>query len=144
MCAELGRGLDLVATPFAGNVLQFDLLVADEGCRSIPIQVKTSRSEQWPSRADLWIKLSVENGKQIDHGDQFLHQPDLIYVFVALGEQPSGVEIPAQADQFLSSRSGNFNRFSPPSTGRTWRSGSSPGIVHVSPLRLIAAWMRKT
>lgn len=56
---------------------------------------------QWPSRADLWLKLSVENGKQLDHGDQFLQQPDLIYVFVALGEQPSGVEIPAQADRFF-------------------------------------------
>ena len=48
VCAELGRH-GLLAAPFAGNVPEFDLLVADRHCHSIPIQVKGSRSENWPS-----------------------------------------------------------------------------------------------
>jgi hypothetical protein len=84
VCAELGRQLDLVATPFAGNVPAFDVLVADAQCRSVPVQVKAARGLQWPSRADIWINLSVQDGKQVDHGDQEITHPNLIFVFVAI------------------------------------------------------------
>jgi hypothetical protein len=84
VCAELGRQLDLVATPFAGNVPAFDLLVADEQCRSLPIQVKAARGLQWPSRADNWINLQVVGNRQIDQGNRKLDHPSLIYVFVAI------------------------------------------------------------
>jgi hypothetical protein len=90
VCAELGRQLDLVATPFAGNVPAFDLLVADEQCRSLPIQVKAARGPQWPARADSWMKLTVVDGQQIDGGDLEIDHPHLIYVFVAIA---SGAEL---------------------------------------------------
>ncbi|BDP42500.1 hypothetical protein DAETH_24690 [Deinococcus aetherius] len=84
VCAELGRQLDLVATPFAGNVPAFDLLVADEQCRCIPVQVKAARGPQWLSPANNWINLEVVGNRQVDHGDRKLDHPNLIYVFVAI------------------------------------------------------------
>lgn len=84
VCAELGRQLDLMATPFAGNVPLFDLLVADEQCRSLPIQVKAARGLQWPTRADAWLHLEVVGRRQVDHGDRELDHPSLIYAYVAI------------------------------------------------------------
>lgn len=49
VCAELGKR-GLIATPFAGNVPTFDLLIADEACRTLPIKVKTSAGDSWPRR----------------------------------------------------------------------------------------------
>ena len=58
VCAELARR-GLIATSFTGNVPEFDLIVADETLRTIPIQVKTSRGNSWRTRADSWMdKLS--------------------------------------------------------------------------------------
>jgi len=39
VCAELGK-CGLIATPFLGNALAFDVLAADDFCRTVPIQVK--------------------------------------------------------------------------------------------------------
>lgn len=94
VCAELGRQLDLVATPFAGNVPLFDLLVADEGCRSLPIQVKAARGLQWPTRADAWLNLEVVGGRQEDHGDRVLEHPGLIYVYVAIAPRTDSATPP--------------------------------------------------
>ncbi|WP_216328481.1 hypothetical protein [Deinococcus aestuarii] len=87
VCAELGRQLDVVATPFAGNVPAFDLLVADERCHSIPIQVKAARGPQWLSPANNWVNLEVIGNRQVDHGDRKLDHPNLIYVFVAIADK---------------------------------------------------------
>jgi hypothetical protein len=46
VCAELGRR-DLIATPFAGNVPTFDVLETDDFCRTVPIQMKATRSDNW-------------------------------------------------------------------------------------------------
>ena len=54
VCAELARR-GLIATPFAGNVPTFDVLATDELCRTVPIQVKTTRSDNWPSNANKWM-----------------------------------------------------------------------------------------
>ena len=85
VCAELGRR-GYIATSFTGNVPEFDLIVANDDLKTIPVQVKTSRSDNWPSRASLWIKIEIDekNKKQIDHGDLTISNPDLIYVCVAL------------------------------------------------------------
>ncbi|MBB5233592.1 hypothetical protein [Deinococcus budaensis] len=88
VCAELGRQLDLVATPFAGNVPAFDLLVADEQCRSIPIQVKAARGLQWLSPANNWINLEVVGTRQVDKGDRQVAHPNLIYVRAAKSPGP--------------------------------------------------------
>lgn len=91
VCAELGRR-GLIATSFTGNVPEFDLIVADSSLSTIPIQVKTSRSDNWPTNAGLWIDIEVddENKKQIDRGDREISNPDLIYVCVQLATAESG------------------------------------------------------
>lgn len=87
VCAELGRR-GLIATSFSGNVPEFDLIVADGALKTLPVQVKTSRGHSWPTRANLWINIEIdeEEKKQVDHGNKELSNPDLIYVCVMLAE----------------------------------------------------------
>lgn len=87
VCAELGRR-GLIATSFTGNVPEFDLIVVDSTLSTIPIQVKTSRGDTWPTNAELWIDIEIddENKRQIDNGDREITNPDLIYVCVRLAE----------------------------------------------------------
>lgn len=86
-CAELGRR-GLIATTFTGNVPEYDLIVCDESLNTIPIQVKTSRSDTWPSKASLWlnIELDEKNKRQINLGPKKITNPDLIYICVLLGD----------------------------------------------------------
>lgn len=97
VCAELGRR-GLIATSFTGNVPEFDLIVADDLLRTLPVQVKTSRGHSWPTRADLWINIEVDEAskKQNDGGDRDLANPDLIYVCVLLADADSD-----QRDRFF-------------------------------------------
>jgi hypothetical protein len=87
VCAELGKR-GYIATSFTGNVPEFDLIVANEKLKTIPIQVKTSRSKNWPTRANLWLNLEIDDKekKQIDKGDTIISNPNLIYICVALAE----------------------------------------------------------
>jgi hypothetical protein len=59
-CAELGKR-GVVATPFAGNVPEFDLVATGPDLKTIPIQVKTTRSDTWPSAASLWLDIEVDS-----------------------------------------------------------------------------------
>jgi hypothetical protein len=79
----------MIATTFTGNVPEYDLLVCDDKLRSVPIQVKTSRSNSWPSRADHWLKIDFDEKEeqQINKGRVKISNPSLIYVCVALGHQ---------------------------------------------------------
>jgi hypothetical protein len=90
VCAELGKR-GLIATSFTGNVPEFDLIVADENLQTIPVQVKTSRSDNWPTRANLWIDIEIDDlsKKQIDKGNSKINNPDLIYVCVKLADLDS-------------------------------------------------------
>ena len=85
VCAELGRR-NLIATPFSGNVPAFDILAADELCRTVPIQVKAARTDNWPSDARSWMNISFdpETKMQKNLGRIEIKNPDLIYVFVAI------------------------------------------------------------
>jgi len=85
VCAELGRR-GLIATPFAGNVPTFDVLATDESCRTVPIQVKASRSNNWPSQATRWMQIELDpaTGRQNYSGPLNLATPDLIWVCVAI------------------------------------------------------------
>ena len=87
VCAELGKR-GYIATSFTGNVPDFDLIVANNSLKTIPIQVKTSRSLSWPSRADLWINIEINDKqkRQIDKGNLKISNPNLIFVCVALTE----------------------------------------------------------
>lgn len=75
-----------MATPFAGNVPVFDVLIADEHCRSLAIQVKASTGTQWATDARLWLSLDfdTENGRQVYRGPLDLVMPDLVMACVAL------------------------------------------------------------
>jgi len=86
-CAELGKR-GYIATSFTGNVPEFDLIITNDKLRTIPIQVKTSRSNNWPTKADLWINITIDDEKkcQIDNGDLSIPYPDLIYICIALNE----------------------------------------------------------
>ena len=90
VCAELGKR-GYISTSFTGNVPEFDLIIVDDDLRTIPIQVKSSRSDNWPTRANLWIDIEIdnENKAQVDNGDSAITNPNLIYVCVALAEPDS-------------------------------------------------------
>jgi hypothetical protein len=85
VCAELGKR-NLIATPFAGNVPGFDVLATDEFCHTVPIQVKTTRSEKWPTDASHWINIQYIESTQTQKnlGRKKVENPKLIYVFVAI------------------------------------------------------------
>lgn len=86
VCAELGRR-GFIATSFTGNVPEYDLLVCDDSLKTVPIQVKTTRGNSWPSRADLWLRIDIDDAekKQVNRGKLKIDHSDLIYVCVALG-----------------------------------------------------------
>jgi hypothetical protein len=86
--AELGRR-GLAATGFSGNIPTFDVLAVDENCRVVPIQVKASNGDNWPSDARTWMDISVETEtlRQDFRGRSALATPDLIYVCVAIAPQ---------------------------------------------------------
>jgi hypothetical protein len=85
VCAELGKR-DLIATPFAGNVPAFDVLATDEFCRTVPIQVKTTRGDNWPTDARTWLNIEFDEKTktQKNLGRAKIKNPDLIYVFVVI------------------------------------------------------------
>jgi hypothetical protein len=89
--AELGR-LGLAATGFSGNIPTFDVLAVDENCRVVPIQVKASMGDNWPSDARKWmnIEMEMETLRQDFRGPSTLATPDLIYVCVAIA--PHGAD----------------------------------------------------
>lgn len=90
VCAELGRR-GFIATPFSGNVPTFDVLATDLLCHTVPIQVKASRGDSWPSRADRWMKIEYDATakKQIYSGPAKLAVPELVWVCVAIAS-PGG------------------------------------------------------
>jgi hypothetical protein len=85
VCAELGKRT-LIATPFAGNVPTFDVLATDEFCRTVPIQVKTTRGDKWPTDARHWLNIQYDESTktQKNLGRKEIKNPNLIYVFVAI------------------------------------------------------------
>jgi hypothetical protein len=91
VCAELARR-GFIATPFSGNVPTFDVLATDYHCRTVPIQVKASRSDTWPSDARYWMKIDFDpaTNAQCNRGPLPITNPDLIYVCVAIAPPGPG------------------------------------------------------
>ena len=85
VCAELGRR-GLISTPFAGNVPTFDIIAVDAYCRVVPIQVKATRSDNWPTDARDWMTIDFDPITGVQHylGPRQLADADLVYVCVAL------------------------------------------------------------
>lgn len=83
VAAELGRR-GLIAAPFAGNVPLFDLLVADERGRSIPVQVKAINGPAWQFNIQKFLNVELVGQVQYVRGKVQLPHPDLICIFVLL------------------------------------------------------------
>jgi len=83
VAAKLGR-LGYIATPFTGNVPDFDLLIADgQGC-SIPIQVKAINGGSWQFNISKFLEIEIIDDVQYVRGKQKLVNPNLICIFVQL------------------------------------------------------------
>ena len=86
VCAELGRR-GFIATPFAGNVPTFDVVAVDAACRAVPIQVKATRGDTWPTDAralDAPRPRRRRPGCSNTAARVYSRRADLIYVCVVL------------------------------------------------------------
>lgn len=83
--AELGRR-GIVATSFAGNVPDIDLLAYLDG-KTLPLQVKSWRSGSVHLNAARFLKITMEETLQKIHGMDTELDPELIYVFIQIGER---------------------------------------------------------
>jgi len=79
--AKLGR-LGILATPFAGNVPNIDLLASDISGHSLPIQVKAINGPSWQFSATSFLDIEYEGNRQVIKGKKVLLNPRLICVFV--------------------------------------------------------------
>ncbi len=88
VCAELGRR-GFIATPFSGNVPGFDVIATNSAMRSVPLQVKTANGGAWQFNADKLLDIAFDSttGVQVVKGVRDETSPDLIYVFVLLGQE---------------------------------------------------------
>ena len=85
IAAKLGR-LGYIATPFAGNVPDFDLLIAnEEGC-SIPVQVKAINGGAWQFQISKFLDVEIVDDVQYVRGERKLANPNLVCVFVLLSD----------------------------------------------------------
>lgn len=92
--AKLGR-LGYIATPFAGNVPDFDLLIADDEGHSIPVQVKAINGGSWQFSIIKFLDVEIVDDVQYVKGKHKLANPNLVCIFVQLADD--------EKDDFLSS-----------------------------------------
>ncbi len=75
--AKLGR-LGYIATPFAGNVPHFDLLMANDIGRAIPLQVKAINGPSWQFSIDNFLEIAIINNAQVIKGKKGLPTSNLL------------------------------------------------------------------
>jgi hypothetical protein len=90
VAAKLGR-LGYIASPFAGNVPLFDLLAADIRGYSIPVQVKAINGPSWQFKADTYLEIEIVDDVQNIKGKKKLLNPELLCIFILLGEDEKDV-----------------------------------------------------
>lgn len=83
--AELGRR-GIVATAFAGNVPDIDLLAYRDG-RTIALQVKSVRTGSVSFDAKRFVAIEFEGDRQIITNPAPALDAALIYIFVGIGQQ---------------------------------------------------------
>ena len=92
VCAELGRR-GILATPFSGNVPEFDVIAVGEHANTVPVQVKCSNSSTWQLRLGDWLNVSYDRRRRRhvlgDKPKRRLSHLELIFVFVALDRRRS-------------------------------------------------------
>lgn len=83
--AKLGR-FGILATPFAGNVPDYDLMASDLSGHSLPIQVKAINGPSWQFQATSFLVIDFEGKKkkQVVRGKKKLRNPNLTCIFVYL------------------------------------------------------------
>ena len=87
VCAELGRRLGLIATPFSGNVPGYDIIATNERGASTLIQVKANNGgETWQLSGDKYldIRFDPKTNRQTIDGRTPLSDPGTICVFLWL------------------------------------------------------------
>ena len=85
-CAELARR-GYLATPFAGNVPEFDLVYTNAKFQVHHLQVKATRT-QWQFNAERYINIQQNaDGTQRVTGKVKLPLPGMVYVFVQVGSK---------------------------------------------------------
>jgi hypothetical protein len=82
--AELGR-LGIVATPFAGNVPDIDILAYKDG-KSVPIQVKAQTTGTPGVDAKKYLNIHIDGNRQTVKGKAKDIDRDLIFVLVKVGQ----------------------------------------------------------
>ena len=82
--AELGRR-NIIATAFAGNVPDIDLLAYKNG-KSIALQVKALKSGSVRTKANLYIDIEIKGKQQIIKGINKNINRELIFVIVLIGK----------------------------------------------------------
>jgi len=83
--AELGRR-GIVATAFAGNVPDIDLLAYRDG-RTIALQVKSVRSGSVSFDAKRFVTIEFDGNRQIITGPTPALDAALVFVFVSIGDR---------------------------------------------------------
>ncbi|MET4133050.1 hypothetical protein ABIE62_002195 [Porphyrobacter sp. MBR-155] len=83
--AELGRR-GIVATAFAGNVPDIDLLAYKDG-QTCALQVKAWRNGSVSFDATRYLNIDISNDIQSVTGLNDELDPDLVFVFVMIGEK---------------------------------------------------------
>lgn len=63
VAAELGR-MGIIASPFAGNVPQFDLLASTADGKAFPVQVKAINGPSWQFNASAFLRIEIKNDIQ--------------------------------------------------------------------------------
>ena len=84
--AELGRR-EIIATPFAGNVPDYDIVAADLYGNSMMIQVKAINGPSWQFNITSFLDIEMDGKCQVVKGKKKLNNPDLICVFVLIKEK---------------------------------------------------------
>lgn len=83
VAAQLCR-MGLISTTFTGNTPQFDILATDESLRTVPVQVKTTRSTSWQFDARKFLDIPLRGDVQTIEGKKRLANPNLIFAMVKL------------------------------------------------------------
>ena len=82
--SKLGR-FGIIATPFAGNLPDYDILAADLKGNTLPIQVKAINGPSWQFKITSFLEIQFENdGSQKIIGKVELPNPNLICIFILL------------------------------------------------------------
>jgi hypothetical protein len=84
--AELGKR-GIIATPFAGNVPNFDILAASQSGISLPIQVKAINGPSWQFSATSFLEIEFHGNEQVIKGKKKFSNPSLPCVFIHIKKE---------------------------------------------------------